>query len=71
METKYYDALKRITMYDTPERLRKHAEKDYGLSGDEAIEMAYENVLNEARMAIKGKRRPVTPPAVRKPASTR
>ena len=54
----YYDALKRITMYDAPERLKKRAEKDYGLSGDEAVEMAYENVLNEARMAIKGKRRP-------------
>lgn len=57
----YYDALKRITMYDFPERLRKRAEKDYGLSGDEAIEMAYENVLNVARLAIKGKKRPITP----------
>lgn len=53
----YYDALKRITMYDKPERLRSRSERDYGLSGDEALEMAYENVLNEARIAIKGKRR--------------
>ena len=57
----YYDALKRITMYDPPERLRNRSERDYGLSGDEAIEMAYENVLNEARMAIKGRRRPQSP----------
>ena len=59
----YYDALKRITMYDDPERLKKRAGKDYGLGGDEAVEYAYENVLNEARMAIKGKRRPVVRPA--------
>lgn len=57
-EQRYYDALNLITKYDTPERLKKRAERDYGLTGDEAIEMAYENVLNEARMAIKGKRRP-------------
>lgn len=57
-EMAYYDALKRITMYDPPERLRKRAERDYGLSGNEAVDMAYENVLNEARMAIKGRKRP-------------
>jgi hypothetical protein len=38
----------------------RRSERDYGLSGDEAVEMAYENVLNEARMAIKGKKRPIT-----------
>lgn len=54
----FYDALKRITQYDNPERLRRRAEKDYGLDGFEAIEMAYENVLAEAKRAIKGKRRP-------------
>ena len=53
-----YDALKRITQYDNAERLRRRAEKDYGLSGDEAIEMAYENVLKEAKQAIKRKGRP-------------
>lgn len=57
-ELAYFIALQRITMYDAPEKLRKRSERDYGLCGDEAIEMAYENVLNEARMAIKGKRRP-------------
>lgn len=53
-----YDALHTITQYDSPEKLRKRAEKDYGLTGDEAIEMAYENVLETARQTIKNMRRP-------------
>jgi len=57
-EQKLYDALKRITLYMSPEQLRRRAEKDYGLSGDEAIEMAYDNVLIEAKSTIKGMRRP-------------
>lgn len=57
-ERKLYDALKRITMYDAPEKLHKRAGKDYGLSGNEAIEMAYENVLAEAKGALKGMKRP-------------
>ena len=59
----YYDALKRIASYDSVERLRKRAEKDYGLSAEEAIEYAYENVKGEAERAIKGKRRPKAPKA--------
>lgn len=54
----YYDALRRIRSYDSVERLRRRAEKDYGLSPNEAIEMAYENVKAEAENAIRGKRRP-------------
>jgi len=57
-EQKFYDALKRITAYATPDKLRRTAEKQYGLEPEEAIEMAYENVLQEARNAIKGMRRP-------------
>ena len=60
-EQKLFDALKRITMYDSPEKLRKRAEKDYGLEPEEVIEMAYENVLAEAKGAIKGMRRPGIP----------
>lgn len=59
---KLYDALKRITQYDQPERIRKLAEKAggyMGLDADEAIEMAYENVIQEARSAIRGMRRPM------------
>ena len=57
-EQRYFDALKRIAAYMSPERLQRDAENLYGISGAEAIEMAYENVLNDARMATKGKRRP-------------
>lgn len=57
-EQKLFDALKRISRYDDPERLRKRAWKEYGLDGDEAISMAYENVLAEAKNAIKGMRKP-------------
>jgi hypothetical protein len=62
-ELKLYDALKRITMYQSPSQLRKSAEKQYGLSAEEVIEMAYENVLIEAKNAIKGMRRPLPQPA--------
>lgn len=58
LELRLYLALKRITCYDTPSKLRKRSERDYGLQGDEAIEYAYENVLSEAKQAIKGVRRP-------------
>lgn len=57
-EQRYYDALKRITKYQTPEKLLRRAEKQYGCSGEEALEMAYENIQQEARNAIAGKRRP-------------
>lgn len=61
-ERKLYDALKRITMYYPPDQLRKRALKEYGLDATEAIEMAYENVLAEAKAALKGMRRPVEQP---------
>ena len=57
-ERRYYAALKTITLYDKPERLRKRCQREYGLDWNEAIEMAYENVLMEARNAIKGRRMP-------------
>lgn len=57
-EAAYFDALKRIASYQSPERLRRSAEKQYGLTPEESIEMAYENVIEEARRAVKGKRRP-------------
>lgn len=53
-----YDVLKRISSYASPDRLRRIAEREYGLTGDDAVEMAYENVLEEAKAAIKGMRRP-------------
>ena len=56
---KLYDALKRITKYQTPERLHRTHWKQWGLEhASEAIEYAYENVLFEAKAATKGMRRP-------------
>jgi hypothetical protein len=55
---RYYDALKRISMYQSVGKLRLSSEKDWGLSFQEALEYAYENVLEEARAAIRGKGRP-------------
>ncbi len=57
-EQRYFDALKRIAAYMLPDKLRKIAEKEYGLPFEEALGYAYENVLGEAYRAIKGKRRP-------------
>lgn len=54
----YYNALKEISAYQPPEKLRRLAEKQYGLSYEEALEMAYENVLSTARAAISGRRAP-------------
>ncbi len=41
--------LKRIANYDTPDELR---ENDMGIDFDEALEMAYENVIGEAEAAF-------------------
>lgn len=54
----YYDAPKRIASYDSTDKLRKTAEKRYGVSYEEALEMAYENMQIDAKNAIRGKRRP-------------
>lgn len=56
LEIKLFSALKRIAAYQTPAYLRRHAERDWGCDADEAIEMAYENVIAEAKQAIKGVR---------------
>ena len=61
-ERAYYDALKTITKYMDSEELLRKGEKLYGVSGNEAIEMAYDNVLATAKNAIRGKRRPKDTP---------
>lgn len=59
-----YGALKRISQYQSPERLKKKSWDDWGLDdGNEALEMAYENVLGEAKAAIKGVRLPKPAPS--------
>lgn len=58
-ELRMYEALKRIAEdYQTPEMLRENADDEYGICPDEAIEMAYENVIWEAQHAIQGVQRP-------------
>jgi len=61
-EFAYFNALKRIAGYQSPDKLHRSAEKQYGLSGSEAVEMAYENVIAEAKAAIRGKRAPKAKP---------
>ena len=57
-----FRALQRIKAYQSPERLKKHSARDWGMdNGNEAIEMAYENVLQEARNGLKGVRKPPEP----------
>jgi len=40
--------------YSTPAQLRRNSEKDYGLGFEEVIEMAYENIQQDAAYAVKG-----------------
>lgn len=53
-----FDALKAITQYQKPKKLKERSWDDYGVGPEDAVEMAYENVLDEARLGIKGMRRP-------------
>ncbi len=57
-ERAYFLALKRIAAYMDPEVLQRKGEAMYGVSGQEAVAMAYQNVLDEARQVIRGKRMP-------------
>lgn len=53
LEISLFAALERIASYQEPEELRERAGEDWGLDDpEEAIEMAYENVLSEAQSAI-------------------
>jgi hypothetical protein len=59
-EKKHYQqmhaALQRIKAYQTPDRLRRNSRGEWGCDADEAIEMAYENVLAEAAIGLRGVR---------------
>lgn len=49
--------LKKIAKgYGTPQWIAKNAEKQWGLSEHEALEMAYENIQQDAKDASKGVR---------------
>ena len=60
----YFDALKEIASYIPAEKLRREAQEKYGLSGDEALEMAlemaYDNIIEIAKATVKGRRRPAS-----------
>ena len=55
----YFDTLRRIARdYLTVEQIKRDAERKYGISYQEALELAYENMQLDAADVIKGKRRP-------------
>lgn len=56
-EQRYYDTLKEITNYMAPNKIRKDAH-NLGLSEEEYLEMAYDNIRATAIAAIHNKRRP-------------
>ncbi|HLY06117.1 MAG TPA: hypothetical protein VKR31_10245 [Rhizomicrobium sp.] len=54
----YYDALKTIARrYMTPAQILRAASQS-GMTYEEYLEMAYENLQSAAEQAIRGKRRP-------------
>ena len=53
-----YVALRRIAAYMTPRQLERKALNMYGLEPQEALEMAYENILGEAKSALREVRKP-------------
>ena len=55
---RFWRALHTISKYMPPRELETKSERVYGLRPDEATEYAYENVLNTAKGAIKGTRKP-------------
>jgi hypothetical protein len=63
----YFDALKEIGGYMKPAKLRKDAERMYGLEYLEVLEMAYENVLTIAQKATYRHRRPGAVPVTPEP----
>jgi hypothetical protein len=56
-EERFRVALERICAYMTPAQLNREADRRYGLKYVEALEMAYDNVLGEAKAALRGVRR--------------
>ena len=55
---KIYDTLKQISKFQTLKQLQRNSERQYGLEYEEVIEMAYENIIDGAKLALKGMRRP-------------
>jgi hypothetical protein len=58
-----YTALQKIAKeFLTAEELHRRSEKLYGLPYHEALEMAYDNMQNTAKAALRGIRRPKDTP---------
>lgn len=51
---KMLDTLRRIKYYQSTSQLRRDSEKDWGLEYTDALEMAYENIQQEASISCKG-----------------
>lgn len=51
----FLNALVRIANYQTSEKLRQNSENDYGLDYKDALEMAYENMQEDAKAALSQK----------------
>jgi hypothetical protein len=49
-EARFHAALKEIANYMTTAQLRRESEKRYGVSYEEGLEMAYENVVGTATL---------------------
>lgn len=56
LERSLLNALRRISAYSSPDHLRRNSGKEYGLDSAESIEMAYDNVIAEAKNAVRGVR---------------
>ena len=54
---RYFDCLKEIGAYASADKLIRAAPK-YGQPGNVVLEMAYDNVIRTARIAIGKRRRP-------------
>lgn len=52
-----HHALSRIKEYQTATQLKKSSRRDWGLDYEESLEMAYENVIDEAKYGLKGVRK--------------
>ncbi len=54
----FWRTLHTISVHMSPRELQTKSERVYGLPPDEATEYAYENVIEAAKGAIKGTRKP-------------
>jgi hypothetical protein len=57
-EARFAAALREIARYMTPEQHQRQAEKRYGLSAEESMGMAIDNMIATAKDALRGYRAP-------------